>query len=611
MPLNLEELVSLPSVSLVTPSWSGDQIAYYADQTGRTELYVMDLHSRKVRQVSGGQVPRRVMAGFSWRRDDTRIVFTRDHDGNEMHNLFQIDLATGAVVQLNDSTTQEYVGEAHPDNQQIVVMSNREGGQQNIYLLNLELETHEWKALTRFNAPTSAGRWSPDGRWLAFSSNETTDFKNRDAYLVSADGAEVRKVLSVKPGSQDGIADWHPTDPLVAVTTDAFAANRAGIMNLKTNHVRWLGPDTDQVSEYAGRFSPDGEWLVVIRNQDATIMPVLYRVSDGAERQLKLPPGLATGVSFVLGQKLLLTHTSATRRPEVLLYDLETDAFEVLLAAKYGSINPDVFVPDSYLRYPSFDGQDVPAILYAPRDREPGKRYPALVDVHGGPTAQFLRSFDPFVQFLVDRGYVILQPNIRGSTGYGTRWRDANIRDWGGGDLEDVAAGAAYLQSLEFVDPERIGIYGGSFGGFMSYLASVKKPHVWKVSVPIVGITDLHKLYEVNARIMPQLGYYFRSQMGDPDSDFDLWRDRSAVTHAANLRAKMLIVHGSNDPRCPIEQAHLFRDRLLALGRTMGTHPDNDFEYAEFTDEGHGAAGDIQGKLRQYRLLEDFLARRL
>jgi dipeptidyl aminopeptidase/acylaminoacyl peptidase len=99
--------------------------------------------------------------------------------------------------------------------------------------------------------------------------------------------------------------------------------------------------------------------------------------------------------------------------------------------------------------------------------------------------------------------------------------------------------------------------------------------------------------------------------MGDPDSDFDLWRDRSAVTHAANLRAKMLIVHGSNDPRCPIEQAHLFRDRLLALGRTMGAGPDDDFEYAEFTDEGHGTAGDIQGKLRQYRLLEDFLARRL
>ena len=148
-----------------------------------------------------------------------------------------------------------------------------------------------------------------------------------------------------------------------------------------------------------------------------------------------------------------------------------------------------------------------------------------------------------------------MQPNIRGSTGYGVLWRDANIKDWGGGDLEDVAAGAEYLKTLPFVDSQRIGIFGGSFGGFMSFLAVVKKPDLFKVGVPWIGITDLHTLFEED---MEHFKYYFRQQMGDPEKDYDLWRDRSAVTHADKLRAKLLILHGANDPRCPrVAGAHL------------------------------------------------------
>ncbi|MFD1732042.1 alpha/beta hydrolase family protein [Deinococcus malanensis] len=140
----------------------------------------------------------------------------------------------------------------------------------------------------------------------------------------------------------------------------------------------------------------------------------------------------------------------------------------------------------------------------------------------------------------------------------------------------------------------------------MSYLAAVKKPDLFKVSVPIVGISDLRQLHEDNSRVMPQLGYYFRTMMGDPEENAELWRDRSAVTHAAQLKAHMFMMHGTNDPRCPINQARGFRDALLAQGRQEG----QDFEYVEFDDEGHGA-GDIAGKTRSYRLMADYFARRL
>lgn len=601
----LEELARLPTFAFVTPSYAGDEIAFFWDKTGRFELYTMDLRTRELRQLTDGQAPRGLRAGFVWTRDDAAIVFAKDQDGDEQNNLHVLDRETGRVTQLTDDPhTQEYAGEVAPDNARMAVMSNR-AGQMNVY--TLDLETREWTQLTDFTAPVFAGEWDQRGEWLAIVTNESADLKNQDGYLVRADGSQVRKVFSVKEGSQDHLGDWHPDGRRIAVTSDASGTNRPGILDLDTGEVRWLGEEG--VDEHAGEFSKDGEWLAAIRNQDATLLPVLYRVATGEARTLRLPPGLALGSSFVLGDsKLLVQHSAANRRPELVLYDLESDSAETLLEAKYGSIDPGLFVADEAVHYPSSDGQPVHAILYKPREVGPGERLPALVVVHGGPTAQWFRGFDPYAQFLTDRGYVVLEPNVRGSTGYGIAWRDANIKDWGGGDLEDVAAGAAYLKGLPYVDPERIGIFGGSYGGFMSYIAVVKKPDLFKVGVPWIGITDLHKLYDED---MEHFRYYFRQQMGDPVEDHALWRDRSAIEHADKLRAKLLIVHGVNDPRCPISQSRIFRERILELGKCEGTGPDDDFEYHEFGDEGHGPSGDIQGKLRTYRLLVDFLERRL
>ena len=330
----------------------------------------------------------------------------------------------------------------------------------------------------------------------------------------------------------------------------------------------------------------------------------MYDVETGERRDLNLPAGIASGSEFVLNDTaLLVSYSTATTRPSLILYNLADDSYETLIHAEYGTIDPSVFVESEYVHYTSFDGRDIPAILYRPRDIPAGAKLPAIVEVHGGPTAQFFRGFNGFVQFLVDRGYVVLEPNIRGSTGYGVEFRDMARNDWGGADLEDVAAGATYLKGLDYIDPQRVAVYGGSYGGYMTFMAAVKKPELWKSAVAWVGITDLRKLYDGQ---MEHFKYYLREQMGDPDQNAELWRERSAITYADGLRAKLLMVHGANDPRCPVEQSRIFRDRLLELGRTEG----DDFEYVEFGDEGHGSA-DIQQKIRTYTLLADYLDRTL
>lgn len=603
----LEELCRLPSFFLPNVSWAGDKLAFYWDKTGRIELYVMDLASREVRQVSHGEVPRAIRAGFAWSRDDRAIVFAKDVDGNEQHDLYRIDVATSAVTQLtNDPTAQEYPVEFSPDNAWLTVMANKRHpdapdrpGQLNLW--KVRPDGSDYRPLTNYPSPVFGGGWSDDGEWIAFNTNENpANLKNTDGYVMRPDGSDARRVFGDGGGAQDRVGDWHPDSRRLAVTSDAAGADRAGLLDIASGEVRWLSPEG--VEESAGRFSKNGRWLVCLRNEESQIRPVLYDVETGEGRDLRLPAGLAFGSEFVDDDsQLLLTYATDTTRPSLVVYDLASDEYDTLLAAEYGSIDPAIFVTAEHLTYPTFDGKQIPALLYRPRDIPAGARLPAIVHVHGGPTGQWFRGFDPFAQFLVDRGFVVLEPNIRGSTGYGVVFRDAALKDWGGADLEDVAAGADYLKGLPYVDPERLVVFGGSYGGYMTFMAVTKKPDLWRAGVAWVGITDLKSMY---GQSMEHFKYFLREQMGDPEEHADLWADRSAINFAENLRAKLLVVHGANDPRCPVEQSRIFVDRLEALGRQEG----RDFEYVEFTDEGHGS-NDIAQKIRTFTTLADYLER--
>ncbi len=595
----LEELARLPNFYTPTAAWSGDKLAFYWDKTSRLELYVLDLSTREVQQVSHGEVPRSVRAGFVWDRSGEQIVFANDRDGNEQHDLYAINVNTSETTQLtNNPSCQEYPVEFSPDNQWLCVLTNKRG---QLNLWKMRPDGSEYTQLSDYKNPVGAGAWSRDSEWIAYGTNETSNLKNTDVYVMRADGSEARRVFSAGEGAQDWFADWSPDGKMMAITSDASGLHRPGILDWQSGQVRWLG--RDGIDDTAIRFSQNGEWLACMRNHESQIRPVLYEVSTGKPRELRLPPGIAVGSYFALNDTTLITmFMSDTTCTSLVLYDLARDDYQMLIAPEYGSIDPSVFVEGKHIWYDSFDGMKIPAILYKPRSIN-GAKLPAIVHVHGGPTGQWFRGFDPFAQCLVDQGYVVIQPNVRGSTGYGTKFRDIGLKDWGGADLEDVACAAEYVKRLSYVDPNRIGVFGVSYGGYMTFMAVTKKPELWKAAVASVGITDLHRLYEKNN---DQFKYYLRQQMGDPDKDADLWRERSAINFADRLRAKLLMIHGSNDPRCPVEQSQLFRDKLLELGRTEGT----DFEYVEFTDQGHGSA-DIAHKIRTYQLMADYFKRNL
>jgi dipeptidyl aminopeptidase/acylaminoacyl peptidase len=602
--------MSLPSYYMPNPSWKKDKLCYFSELTGRIELYVVSLDKPLPLQLSHGEMPRSLRTWTVWERNDESVIFGKDVDGNEQHDLYRIRLKDSSVERLtNDPTSEKHALDPSPDGRWLLIMGNiaGRGGKRQLNLWRLDLKGGGLEQVTDCVNPVSfpvclPRYFSPDGKWIAYGTNETDDTKNADVYRCQADGSNPELLFRGKIGSQDYPGAWSPDGRSLGISSDMTGTTRPGIMDLSSRSVRWLGQEGRD--EFVCEFSPDGRQLLALSNAGMEASrPHVYEVSTGEELALDLPPGCYDAQFASVPGQLLLFYTDVGAPTQCLTYDMRTARRRTILPPITKGIDPKQLVGCETVRYPSFDGRSIEALLFRPKEISQSKSSPAIVEVHGGPTGQFSRIFNPVAQFLVSQGYTVLEPNVRGSTGYGSEFRDLNRKDWGGGDLEDVVKGADFLRILPGIDPKRVGIYGGSYGGYMTYMAVVKRPDAWKAACAIVGITDLNRMYD---SAKEHFRYFLKEQMGDPVSDAALWKDRSAVNFAQNLKTKLLMLHGVNDPRCPVEQARVFRDRLLVLGRKQG----EDFEYEEYGDEGHGSM-DIQHKIRMYGRMAQFFQKEL
>lgn len=597
----IDTLSKIPQIYLPTVSHSRDKVAFYWDETGRLELYVADLKTNEIKQVSHGECPRAIRAGFVWTRDDESLIFAKDKDGDENHNLIQIDVKSGKTKPLTETTgVQNYAVDTSPDGKYLAMLSTRKG---QLNLFKLEIESKEVHQLTDHANPTWGGvSWNTKYDLIAYNVNETEDLRNMDIWIVRSDGSERKRIVCIKEGSQDIVAEWNKDGELLAFTTDANEVKQPGIYDLKKGEIKLLGGEYE---ETAVAFSEYGKKLVCLRNYEATVFPVIYDLETGDCEETKFPKGVVTNAQFALNDQLLIAPLNTPTIPSALVaYNIKDKRIKYLVEPQYGQANPEFFVMPEYIKYKSFDNLEIPAILYKPKNIPKGKTLPALIMPHGGPTAQYFFDFDMMGQILASEGYVLLLPNVRGSTGYGRKFQDMNYMDWGGNDLEDVVAGVKYLMGLPYVDKKRIGIFGGSYGGFMTFLAVTKKPEFWAAACAWVGISHLKTFY---MRSKPHFKYFIRMHMGDPEKNAKLWEDRSALNFAHNLKCPILIIHGVNDPRCPVEESRQFRDKLVELGKKEG----EDFEYVEFGEEGHGAYTDMAMRTRTFKILLDFFNRKL
>ena len=243
------------------------------------------------------------------------------------------------------------------------------------------------------------------------------------------------------------------------------------------------------------------------------------------------------------------------------------------------TIDPATLVEPVHVRYPGAMGSEIPALLYVPHaeairgDGPP----PVVIHVHGGPTSQHYRWWDRASQWFANNGYVVLAPNIRGSTGYGREFQEGNRQDWGGKDLEDVVKGIDWLAKQRIADPKRVGIYGGSYGGYLTLMSLAMYPGRYAAGVSVVGVVSWNTMYETTRG---DLREYLIREFGDPKRDAERYRDRSPLTHASKIESPLLILQGENDPRVPLAEA----EQVVAALRSAGKM----HAYYVYKGEGHG-----------------------
>ncbi|MGD0587448.1 MAG: S9 family peptidase [Thermoplasmata archaeon] len=605
----LLEWISVPSIGFPRLSALRERVGFFWDPEGRVELYVADLRGGPPVQVTHGDLPKSPNAPFVWAPDDRSLVFSRDREGNELHDLCRIDSAIGSVRELtHDPTCQRYAICFSPDGRWLLFASDKtsKGEARQLDLWRIPASGGEAERLAHHRQPVnvwvSRCLYSPDSTQVVYAASDQDDPRDAEVFVTRPGTGRSERILSMKKGSKDVPVAWSPDGRSVAVESDAGEFTRAGLLDVASRAVRWLGPGT--ADESPVDFSPGGRSLLVVRTRGVRVQPVVYDLTNGEERAISVNLDPGSEVGFLPdGSRVLALRNDSSRPANLVTWNPNGGTIDDVLPPDFGPISPDQVVPAEMIRYPSFDGREIEAILYRPRGAPSSGRGPAIVEVHGGPTWQFFDGFHRVTQYLVSLGFAVLKPNVRGSTGYGSGFRDLNLRDLGGGDLKDVAAAAEYLRHQSFVDPDRLGIFGGSYGGYLTYAALTWYPDLWAAGVAIAGVTDWKLCYDEE---LPALQHYDRELMGDPVENAVLYRERSPVFFAANVRAPLFMIHGLHDPRCPVSQARVFRDALLRLGRKEG----RDFEYLEFSDEGHGSA-DREQILRAYRPAASFLQRHL
>ncbi|KTG09111.1 peptidase S9 [Haloprofundus marisrubri] len=618
------DLARLPSFHHPKLSPDGDRVALYYDESGRNELHVIDVESGERRRITDGEVPRNARWPVAWDATGERVFFHLDANGDEQNDIHAVALnddgemaSVGPVVEIEGQAILHDVTE---DGRYLLYTSDA-NQQMNVY--RYDTESGETEQLTEYAFPAGNASFSPDGERVAYAANDTENLENYDAYVMNADGSEKQKLDVGTVGTEVGPSDWHPDGDAVLVTDNSEDLGRAGVYDLESDEVEWLGDGEHEESGVT--FGPEGDRVVVTRMREAGTLPVVYDLETGESEEFELPEGVANvGGSVADDGTLLVTHTTPTARPTLLAYDLDSHESMTLVEPDYGDIDPEAFVDAEYVTYESTDGLDIGALLYDARETAAGSDpSPAVVMVHGGPHSWSSKAFNLYAQFLAAKGYTVLLPNYRGSIGRGREFKNAIHGDWGGLEQEDIAAGARWLADEEWVDDDRLAVFGGSYGGYSTFMQLVQRPELWKTGVAWVGITDLHLMHE---EAMPHYQTFLETQMGDPEDDYELWRDRSAIEHVEKAEPPLYIVHGVNDVRCPISQARVFRDALKERGWTeaeggvsasgasgdssQAERSDGEFEYTELGEEGHGST-DIDQKVRAYSYVGDYLDRRL
>lgn len=553
-------------------------------ETGIFNAFEIDLKTGEKKQLT--QSTDNAIFVQSYFPGDERIVYTSDQGGNEITHIYVRD-TNGAITDLiGDSNAKaSFVGWSYDKKNMYYLSNSRDKRYFDLFKGQIDGSAGEEKVypsslVYKNNEGLNVSAISKDERYIALRKTITTT--NSDMYLLDTRSGEV-KHLSPHEGnvqyipqyfSLDGKRLFYLTDEGSEYTYLA-SCDLSGNDKQKVEEAPW-----DIMSAYQSR---NGKYRVVAINNDARTEMRIYDESNGGKRLTLdgLPEGDITSVNISDSEKLMTFYVSSSKSPaNLFLYNFETGELRQLTQTMTSEIDENDLVAGEVIRYQSYDGLEIPALLYKPKGIRPGEKVPALLWIHGGPGGQTRLNYSPLIQYLVNHGYVILAVNNRGSSGYGKTFFEADDKKHGDADLKDCIESKKFLATLPYVDMNRIGIAGGSYGGYMVMAALTFAPEEFAVGVNIYGVTNWLR----TLKSIPPWWASFRealyNELGDPVKDSVALYNKSPLFHAKNITKPFIVLQGSNDPRV----LQVESDEIVEAARANGIP----VEYVIFPDEGHG-----------------------
>lgn len=556
-----------PAISHPTLSPDGTRLAYLREFDARTDLWCGEIGG-VTRQIT---VDHAIGHGsYTWSPDDTRIAFTSAEDGK----LWRCAVDGGRPRRISRVEGHLHSPVYSPDGRFIAFLCMR-GSTVDLMVMSSD---GNWTArVNRGSDIPLAPSWHPDSRRLAWAAYPYNLMPWDQSALVTASIGGDPRPNEIAGGERVAWAQprFSPDGQRIVCVADRGGYLNVTEMNADGSQPRVLHDEPFEHGEPC--YSPDGGRLVYTRNVDGHCQ--LWTVPSGGGEASPLVdlPGHAVNPNWSPdGQSVVYLFDSPVEPPDVWQVDIANGGRERLSDSRLGGIDPESLVWPESVRWRSPDGFEVQGQLYVPPNAQLGE-HGCLVMIHGGPMNQSRVSWNGIVQFLVQRGWVVIQPNYRGSLGFGRAYREALFGSWGKGDLSDNLGAIDYCAGRGLIRRDRVVAWGGSAGGYSTFVCLTKAPEVFAAGIALYGLVDI---YAFGLETHRYERYYVESITGPSSENYALWHERSPINSVDQIGAPLLILQGAADPVVSQTQPDTI---VRELDRR-----NLDYEYIVYPGEGHG-----------------------
>ena len=577
-------------------SKDADKLIYSSDKSGIFNIYEVDLSTNEETQLTDSKEESFFVRGYS--PNTGEVIYSADKGGNENSHIYLIREGNSIDLTPGENTKASYVGWTNDELGMYIISNSRDPRFFDLY--KIDIVTLKSEMVFKNDSGYNLNSISNNDRYLVLSLNLSRSEQKLFLYDVKS---KQQVEISNQAANFSG-QNFDKNDENYYYTTN-YDSEFYYLMsyNLKNGERSTVyKTNWDVAFSY---LSKNNSYRVIAVNEDAQNKLTIKNMSDQSDLNLIGFENMnINSVGFSDDEKLLRVSAGSPNSPgDIYTYELSTNKLNKITSNLNSNVNPKDLVNAEVIRYESFDGLEIPAILYKPHSASKKNKVPALVWVHGGPGGQSRIGYRPLIQYLVNHGYAILAVNNRGSSGYGKTFYSLDDLNHGEDDLQDCVWGKKWLQDQDYINPDKIGIIGGSYGGFMTMAAMTFEPEEFKVGVNIYGVTNWIRTLRSIPAYWESTRESLYKEMGNPYTEDSLrLYNISPLFHAKNIKNPVMVLQGANDPRV----LQIESDEMVQEARDAGAY----VEYVLFEDAGHGfikKEQQIEGNEKILTFLENYL----